>query len=57
MSKDDFTPYDLACMMALHGMLAAGAGQAHFPEVVAEAAVRCVDALFAELARKKEVRA
>jgi hypothetical protein len=56
MSKDDFTPYDLACMMALHGMLAAGAGQAHFPEVVAEAAVRCVDALFAELARKKEAR-
>jgi hypothetical protein len=57
MSKDDMTPYDLACMMALQGALAASAGRPHYPEAVAADAVRCVDALFAELARKKEVRA
>lgn len=56
MSKDDMTPYDLACMMALQGMLAAGAGP-RYPEGLAEATVLCVDALFAELAKKKEAKA
>ena len=56
MSKDDMTPYDLACMMALQGMLAAGAGQSRYPEGLAEATVLCVDALFAELAKKKEAK-
>jgi len=53
MTKDDMTPYDLACMMALQGALAASAGRPHYPEAVAADAVRCVDALFAELAKKK----
>jgi len=55
MNKDDMTPYDLACMMAIQGVLASGyAGE---PEGLAKATVMYVDALFAELARKKEVRA
>ena len=55
MTKDDVTPYDLACFMALQGVLASGfAGE---PKELAKATVRCVDALFAELARKKEARA
>ena len=55
MSKDDMTPYDLACMMALQGLLASGSPLSG-PEGLAGAAVRCVDALFAELARKKEAK-
>jgi hypothetical protein len=55
MNKDDMTPYDLACMMAIQGVLASGyAGE---PKELAKATVRYVDALFTELARKKEVRA
>ena len=56
MSKDDMTPYDLACMMALQGLLAAGEGQPRYPVAVAADAVRYVDVLFAELARKKEAK-
>jgi hypothetical protein len=53
MSKDDMTPYDLACFLTLQGLLASGfAGQ---PEGLAKATVECVDALFAEL-KKKEAR-
>ncbi len=56
MSKDDMTPYDLACIMALQGVLAANAGLYHHPEEVAAAAVCYVDALFIKLAKKKEAK-
>ena len=57
MSKDDMTPYDLACIMALQGSIAASAGRPHYPEAVAAHAIHCVDALFAILATKKEAKA
>lgn len=65
MSKDDMTPYDLACIMALQGSIAASAGRPHslhwhslpHPEAVAAHAIHCVDALFAILATKKEAKA
>lgn len=54
MTKDDMTPYDLACMLAMQGIIASGfAGD---QEGLARASLRCVDALFAELAKKKEVK-
>jgi hypothetical protein len=54
MTKDDMTPYDLACMMALQGVLASGyAGE---PEGLAKATVMYVDALFIKLAKKKEAK-
>jgi hypothetical protein len=56
MSKDDMTPYDLACIMALQGVLAANAGRFHDPKEVAADAIHCVNALFAELAKKKEAK-
>ena len=57
MSKDDMTPYDLACIMALQGSIAASAGRPNYPEAVAAHAIHCVDALFAILATKKEAKA
>jgi hypothetical protein len=56
MTKDDMTPYDLACIMALQGVLAANAGRFHDPKEVAADAIHCVNALFAELAKKKEAK-
>ena len=58
MTKDDFTPYDLACMMALQGLLASDlSGKArNAPTHTAIQAMQCVDALVAELDRKRRVK-
>jgi hypothetical protein len=55
MNKDDMTPYDLACMMAMQGLLASDlSGKArNAPTHTAIQAMQCVDALFAELDRKR----
>ena len=49
MTKDDVTPYDLACFMALQGVLASGTRIESW-----SVAVRSVDALFVELAKKQQ---
>ena len=55
MTKYDMEPYDLACMMALQGLLAADlSGNArNSPGHTAIQAMQCVDALVAELDRKR----
>lgn len=55
MNKYDMEPYDFACMLALQGILAADlSGKArNSPVHTAIQAMQCVDALFAELDRKK----
>ena len=59
MTKDDMTPYDLACMMALQGLLAADlSGKArNAPAHTAIQAMQCVDALVEELDNRKKWRA
>jgi hypothetical protein len=58
MKKDDFTPYDLACMMAMQGLLAADLSSKarNAPTHTAIQAMQCVDALVAELDRKRRVK-
>lgn len=58
MKKDDFTPYDLACMMAMQGLLASDlSGKArNAPTHTAIKAMQCVDALFEELDNRKKWR-
>ena len=58
MTKDDMTPYDLACMMALQGLLAADlSGKArNAPTHTAIQAMQCVDALVEELNRKRRAK-
>ena len=52
MTKDDVTPYDLACFMALQGVLALGKAESSVE--LAQDAICCVDALFEELAKKQQ---
>ena len=58
MNRDDFTPYDLACMMAMQGLLASDlSGKArNAPTHTAIQAMQCVDALVAELDRKRRAK-
>lgn len=58
MTKDDMTPYDLACMMALQGLLASDlSGKArNAPTHTAIQAMQCVDALVEELNRKRRAK-
>ena len=58
MTKDDMTPYDLACMMALQGLLASDlSGEArNAPTHTAIQAMQCVDALVEELNRKRRAK-
>lgn len=52
MTKDDVTPYDLACFMALQGVIALG--KAECAAGLAEDAIRSVDALFEQLAEQPQ---
>ena len=52
MSKDDVTPYDLACFMALQGVIALGKAESSVE--LAQDAICCVDALFEQLAKKQQ---
>ena len=58
MTKDDMTPYDLACMLALQGLLASDlSGKArNAPGHTAIQAIQCVDALVEELNRKRRAK-
>jgi hypothetical protein len=54
MNKDDFTPYDLACIIALHGVFANPNTRVYdHAQVTVEVITQTVDLLFAELAKKK----
>jgi hypothetical protein len=52
MTKDDVTPYDLACFMALQGVIALG--KAKYSAELAQDAICCVDALFEQLAEQPQ---
>jgi hypothetical protein len=54
--NDGFTPYDLACFMAMQGLLAGKPEMAHYQYELAEDVIRVVDALVAriDLAKQKQ---
>ena len=58
MNKYDMEPYDLACMLALQGLLASDlSGKAkNAPGHTAVQAMQCVDALVAELDKKRRTK-
>ena len=59
MNKYDMEPYDLACMLALQGILASDlSGKArNAPTYTAVQAMQCVDALVEELNNRKKWKA
>ena len=55
MNKEDFSPYDLACIIALHGVFANPNSPRSYgnAQVTVEVITQTVELLFAELAKKK----
>jgi len=54
MNKDDFTPYDLACFISLHGVFANPNSRVYDDaKSNVQLITKTVDLLFAELAKKK----
>ena len=54
MNKEDFSPYDLACIIALHGVFSNPNTSVYaHPQVTVEVITQTVELLFAELAKKK----
>jgi len=52
--NNDFTPYDLACFMAMQGLLAGKPEMAHYQYELADDVIRVVDTLFERIRLAKQ---
>lgn len=53
-NDDEFTPYDLACFMAMQGILAGKPEMAHYQYELADDVIRVVDTLFERIRLAKQ---